>query len=186
MLCFVLLLFSILRVICGNSPLLQCLGTCLFSDFCRQKEERKHLHDFCTGNNSVSDKRSKQELDRYSEACKLYDVITIVHLDTCCIPISMFKHPVSCLHVIGLLWPAVCKCANLLVALVSTKINSHRVMLQKKNTVYSSGSVCINSDTGHMVPALVATISQWEKQKFAVQLLVLVNYTSANAVMWLV
>lgn len=132
MLCFVLLLFSILRVICGNSPLLQCLGTCLFSDFCRQKEERKHLHDFCTGNNSVSDKRSKQELDRYSEACRLHDVITIVHLDTCCIPISMFKHPMSCLHVIGLLWPAVCKCANLLVALVSTKINSHRVMLQKK------------------------------------------------------
>ena len=133
MLCFVLWLFSILGVIGGNSPLLQCLGTCLLSDFCLQKEERKHLHDFCSGNVSVWDKRSKQELARYSEACKLHEVITSVHPVTCiyCILISMFKHPVSCLRAIGLLWPAVWKHANLLVALVLTKINSHRVMLHK-------------------------------------------------------
>ena len=137
MLCFVLLLFSILRVICGNSPLLQCLRTCLLPDFCLQKEERKHLHDFCTGNNaSVWDKRSKQEQGRHSEAYKLHEAIANAQLVTYCILISMFKHPVSCLHVIGLLWWAVFKRADLMVALVSAKINGHSVMLQK-NTMFT-------------------------------------------------
>ena len=84
---------------------------------------------------------SKQELGSYSEAYKRHEVIASVQLVTYmyCIQISMFKHPVSCLHVIGLLWPAVCKHANLLVTLVSTKINSHKAA-NKKN-VHSSGSV---------------------------------------------
>lgn len=72
----------------------------------------------------------------YSDACKLHKVIASVQLVTYCIPISMFKHPVSCLHVIELLWPGVCKHANLLVALMSTTINSHRVMLPK-NTMFT-------------------------------------------------
>ena len=84
----------------------------------------------------LSDMGSKQELDSYSEAYKRHEVIASVQLVTYmyCIQISMFKHPVSCLHVIGLLWPAVCKHANLLLTLVSTKIFSHKVANKKMFT----------------------------------------------------